>query len=258
MPERARCRFTVDKVEPAYEGAGPGERTVHLRTQYDEPLTKEQEAFSTSTPWGSMEMGISNPALEGFFEPGKDYYIDITPSGPREGPGGVRAENRAPAADRPTRYVWEPRGGRFDPPARPKHSRRALLELAEGMSDFFRLLTHEETSQASEMLRDAAELRGRAWILAVLALQDERASRDPDFREAISAVLAMTDAHDVLNSTAKPPEAPGAPQHDGPSTQPSAPAEGASGERGNALRNLERLAYDAAGNPPHEGQGGHL
>jgi len=30
-----------------------------------------------------------------------------TVSGPREGPGGVRAENRAPAAYPPTRYVWE-------------------------------------------------------------------------------------------------------------------------------------------------------
>lgn len=75
MPRKARCKFTVETVE----GEAGAQKTVKMRTQYDEPLTKEDEAFSKYTPWGEMSFGVDNPALEGFFQPGKDYYIDITP-----------------------------------------------------------------------------------------------------------------------------------------------------------------------------------
>jgi len=47
-----------------------------MATVYD-PHLPEDQRFHTSTPSGEMEMLIANPALEGFFEPGKSYYVVI-------------------------------------------------------------------------------------------------------------------------------------------------------------------------------------
>lgn len=40
--------------------------------------TPENERYHTATPSGKVEMGISNPAVLGFFTPGKSYYVDFT------------------------------------------------------------------------------------------------------------------------------------------------------------------------------------
>jgi hypothetical protein len=72
---KARCKFRCDSVEPQ----GADTVKVTLGTHYDSELAKEDEAFSKYTPWGSMSFGVTNPALEGFFEPGKQYYVDIRP-----------------------------------------------------------------------------------------------------------------------------------------------------------------------------------
>lgn len=40
----------------------------------------ENKMWSKWTPGGSLEMTISNPAVHGAFEPGEDYYLDITPA----------------------------------------------------------------------------------------------------------------------------------------------------------------------------------
>jgi len=72
--KKARCKFTCTGVT---RHSWPGQ-TVKLQTQYDDKIPEDQK-FSTATPSGSMEMTINNPALEGFFEPGKNYYIDVIP-----------------------------------------------------------------------------------------------------------------------------------------------------------------------------------
>ncbi len=68
---KARCKFTATAVQDG---------TVELTTQYDSALSNEDAAFSKATPWGSMKFGLDNPALDGFFVPGKAYYVDITPA----------------------------------------------------------------------------------------------------------------------------------------------------------------------------------
>lgn len=73
------CKFRCASVERAFDNAPPGTDKVTLRTTYDEPLTKQDEAFSRYTPWGDMEFGIDNPNLAGFFVQGKDYLITIEP-----------------------------------------------------------------------------------------------------------------------------------------------------------------------------------
>lgn len=78
--QRARCKFTVTAVTPSYDGAPPTSQRVRMSTQYDQELAQEDEAFAKSTPSGDMTFQVDNPALAGFFEPGKAYYIDITPA----------------------------------------------------------------------------------------------------------------------------------------------------------------------------------
>ena len=70
---KARCKFRVGSVE-----SSDGQDMVKLHTLYDE-TDAEDTKFAEATPWGSMEMGISNPNLVGHFEPGQVYYVDLIP-----------------------------------------------------------------------------------------------------------------------------------------------------------------------------------
>ncbi|HUT60668.1 MAG TPA: hypothetical protein VNA25_22715 [Phycisphaerae bacterium] len=78
MIKTARCKFTVQKVEG--DPASGNGAVIEMITQYDEALTKEDRAFSIYTPWGEMKFNVANKALAGFFEAGKAYYVDITPT----------------------------------------------------------------------------------------------------------------------------------------------------------------------------------
>jgi hypothetical protein len=72
----ARCKFVVESVTHyAY-----GSRQVVLVTRYDEPLSKEDHAFSTATPNGKMTVDINNPRVFDIFTPGAIVYIDIAPA----------------------------------------------------------------------------------------------------------------------------------------------------------------------------------
>lgn len=46
--------------------------------------------------------------------------------------------------------------------------------------------------------QELSALRERAYVLAVLSLQSARYQEDPEFRDAVGAVLARTSARDVL------------------------------------------------------------
>jgi hypothetical protein len=71
----ARCKFTVESVtHHAYGG-----RTVTMSAQYDEPLSKEDRAFSNATPSGKMTVDIQNSKVFDVFQPGAKVYIDVTP-----------------------------------------------------------------------------------------------------------------------------------------------------------------------------------
>lgn len=71
----ARCKFVVESVTHyAY-----GQRAVKLVARHDEPLSKEDRAFSNATPQGEMIITIANAKVFEVFEPGKKVYIDVTP-----------------------------------------------------------------------------------------------------------------------------------------------------------------------------------
>ena len=70
----ARCKFQVAEVTDQYGGA---DQTIRMHTIYDEN-DPEDTKFSSATPWGKFEFGLSNPHLIGKFEVGQVYYLDLT------------------------------------------------------------------------------------------------------------------------------------------------------------------------------------
>ena len=56
---------------------------VNFNTVYeaDAAMDSENARFTKATPWGSIRMGIDNPAAMQQFEVGKEYYVDFNPAG---------------------------------------------------------------------------------------------------------------------------------------------------------------------------------
>ena len=75
-PASTRCKFACQSVTDY----GNGYKKVEMSAEYDEPLSKEDRAFSDATPSGQMEFTISNPAVMDFFKPGTRYYLDVSPA----------------------------------------------------------------------------------------------------------------------------------------------------------------------------------
>jgi len=70
------CKFVCDSVTKHQYGG----ETVKLVAQYDEKLDEDRR-FAKASPSGSFEVFVSNPNVHGFFEPGKAYYMTVTPAG---------------------------------------------------------------------------------------------------------------------------------------------------------------------------------
>jgi hypothetical protein len=75
--DRVRAKFTVSNIlKDQY-----GNRVVKLYAVYKgDESSPENESFSNSTPCGSVELTITNPAAGEFFEKlaGKYVYLDFT------------------------------------------------------------------------------------------------------------------------------------------------------------------------------------
>jgi len=52
---------------------------VNLRIEMQVDASSDEHDFTKYTPCGNLSMDVTNPALEGFFIPGKTYYLDFTP-----------------------------------------------------------------------------------------------------------------------------------------------------------------------------------
>ena len=72
-----RAKFQVSSVR---NDAGSEDQRVTLQAVTSDNVdgTNENKSFSKFTPYGVMEMLITNPDVEGFFEAGQQFYIDIT------------------------------------------------------------------------------------------------------------------------------------------------------------------------------------
>lgn len=65
-----RCKFTCVTKEPGEKGS------VSLYPVCSG--SEENKKFFDCTPAGSIQLGILNPEAFKQFEPGKEYYIDIS------------------------------------------------------------------------------------------------------------------------------------------------------------------------------------
>lgn len=74
MPDSTICKFRCESVTRYVTG-----QQVKLQAQYDETLDEDRR-FAKASPSGSLEVSISNPAIDGFFVPGQAYYLTITPA----------------------------------------------------------------------------------------------------------------------------------------------------------------------------------
>jgi hypothetical protein len=67
---KLRAKFSCNAIE---------NDMVKLSAVYgnDDKDNEENNQFSEATPYGELEMMISNPDAKDFFEVGKNYYLDF-------------------------------------------------------------------------------------------------------------------------------------------------------------------------------------
>ena len=80
MPPTTRCKFRCMSVESFGPGAGV---KVNLSAIYPSESdgykhSAEDHAFFSATPSGTLSMHIQNPYGAELFEPGKNFYLDIS------------------------------------------------------------------------------------------------------------------------------------------------------------------------------------
>jgi hypothetical protein len=63
-------------VVQAVEKYWKGNEQVKLNCQYSG--TPEDNSFAKATPNGNLFLSIDNEALHGFFQPGDEFYVDLT------------------------------------------------------------------------------------------------------------------------------------------------------------------------------------
>lgn len=79
MSKTLRAKFSVEHVVDYGEASkGYPNKRVKLNAVYSGDRNIEDNQFSMATPWGTLEMMISNPNAIDFFTPGKKYYLDFT------------------------------------------------------------------------------------------------------------------------------------------------------------------------------------
>jgi hypothetical protein len=80
--------ITVQEWTENYDEARKGQKyknlflgnaqNIRLAAQYD-PSIPEDQRFMEATPSGELKFYVSNPAVIGGFQIGKNYYVDLTP-----------------------------------------------------------------------------------------------------------------------------------------------------------------------------------
>lgn len=71
-----RAKMKCEKAELI--GTTAGTESVQLRAVYDG--SDENKQWAIYTPAGVCALSIDNPAAQGKFEVGKEYFIDISPA----------------------------------------------------------------------------------------------------------------------------------------------------------------------------------
>ena len=67
-----RAKFFCSAITEFAAGA----KRVELETSYSD--NPEDNQFSKFTPSGHVSMSVDNPDIDGFFVPGKSYFLDFS------------------------------------------------------------------------------------------------------------------------------------------------------------------------------------
>jgi hypothetical protein len=73
---RAKFRCMSENTKK-WSTNGDASRSYDFQAMYD-PDVPEDQRYAKATPTGNLTIAIDNPAVT--FEPGKAYYLDITPA----------------------------------------------------------------------------------------------------------------------------------------------------------------------------------
>lgn len=67
-----RCKFKCESITTFENGVSVKMYPVHSGSE-------ENKSFYQYTPGGSLDLQVLNPEAAKMFQPGKEYYIDISP-----------------------------------------------------------------------------------------------------------------------------------------------------------------------------------
>lgn len=74
-----RAKLRIVSVTKTLHGETLKMEAVSKTTAYPADGSDEDNTFAKFTPSASLEMAISNPALNGKFAPGNKFYVYFTP-----------------------------------------------------------------------------------------------------------------------------------------------------------------------------------
>lgn len=74
---KIRCKFVCVSKTPI-EHSLDNTHKVAFEARYH-PETPEDQRFTKATPWGTLDVAISNPTAIASLEVGKAYYLDLSP-----------------------------------------------------------------------------------------------------------------------------------------------------------------------------------
>lgn len=70
---KVRAKFKCINIDAQFHGT----ENVTFEPRYEDGDEAVNKAWSEATPTGKLEMTITNPALLGHYQAGKQYFIDI-------------------------------------------------------------------------------------------------------------------------------------------------------------------------------------
>ncbi|MGB0817410.1 MAG: hypothetical protein ACPGQQ_00795 [Candidatus Puniceispirillaceae bacterium] len=79
MPDQVRCKFECKSVLKL-ETQEQVKMSAVCGNWDDKTGIGEDNTYAKYSPSGEFELTVANEACFGFFEPGKKYYLDITPA----------------------------------------------------------------------------------------------------------------------------------------------------------------------------------
>ncbi len=77
MSVKTRCKFQCESIMRTLQD---GAETIKFRAVGSGRANGEDANFSEWTPWGLLEITVTNPAVVGQYKPGDVIYLDLIPA----------------------------------------------------------------------------------------------------------------------------------------------------------------------------------